>query len=82
MISTYAKDFSWEKKGPNSPSFQIKKNPNHHSLMINNFLKGSQEYRRIVFKFFFNIPSYLLCNQIWLNYFMDNPHFAYKSQNP
>jgi hypothetical protein len=47
MISTYAKDFSWEKKGPNSPSFQIKKNPNHHSLMINNFLKGSQEYRRI-----------------------------------
>jgi hypothetical protein len=47
MISTYAKDFSWEKKGPNSPSLQIKKNPNHHSLTINNLLKGSQEYKMV-----------------------------------
>jgi hypothetical protein len=25
MISTYTKDFSWEKSGPNSPNFKLKK---------------------------------------------------------
>jgi hypothetical protein len=65
MISTCTKDFSWE----NSPSFQIKKNPNHHSLMINNFLKGSQEYK----------INYIY-SQIWLNYFLADHHLGYNKK--
>jgi hypothetical protein len=41
----------------------------------NNFQKvGSQEYRRILVFF---LLSYILCSQIWLNYFLDSCHFGY-----
>ncbi len=36
----------------------------------------SQEYRRILFSFFF-LFSYLVCSQIWLNHLMDDHHFSY-----
>jgi hypothetical protein len=36
--------------------------------------EGSQEYRR---NLCFFLPSYLLCSQIWLNYFLDDYHFDY-----
>jgi len=34
-----------------------------------------QEYRRILF--FFSLLSYLVCSQIWLNYFVNDHHFDY-----
>jgi hypothetical protein len=37
-------------------------------------LVGSPEYRRTLFFF---LLSYLVRSQIWLNYFLDDRHFAY-----
>ncbi len=45
MISTYTKEFLWEKNGPNSVLFFL--------------------------------PSYLLCSQIWLSFFLNDHHFGY-----
>jgi len=40
----------------------------------NKFPVDSQEYRMILLK---NTFSYLICSQIWLNYFVNDHHFGY-----
>jgi hypothetical protein len=37
----------------------------------------SQKVAKNIERFFFVLPSYLICSQIWLNYFLDYPHFGY-----
>jgi hypothetical protein len=71
MISTHTKHFSWE-KWPKFARFRILKIPNSQALW--QLPEGSQEYRMILFFF---LTSYLLCSQIWQNYFLDDRHFGY-----
>jgi hypothetical protein len=71
QILTYKKnDF---KKG----FFTVKKMTQISPDLYDNFQEvGScQEYRRILF--FFSLLSYLVCSQIWLNYFVNDHHFDY-----
>jgi hypothetical protein len=64
--------FMGKVNGPNSLDFEIE---NLEIARVLRWLpKGSQEYRRILCFF---LPSYLLCSQIWLNYFLDDYHFGY-----
>ncbi len=58
--------------GPNSPDFVIQKF--EIARVLRWLPEGSQEDRRILCFF---LPSYLLCSQIWLNYFLDDYHFGY-----
>jgi hypothetical protein len=60
------------KKMAQIPQILKKHFPNCQILMISSV--SNQEYRKILFFF---ILSYLVCNQIWLNYFLDDHHFDY-----
>jgi len=54
------------------PEILKKHFPNCQILMISSV--SNREYRKILFFF---ILSYLVYNQIWLNYFLDDHHFDY-----
>ncbi len=70
------KKISWE-KWAKFAKFWIKKNSTSPKS-YDNLQKVAKEYRRILFFFFFLVlPSYLVCSQIWLNYFLDDCHFGY-----
>jgi hypothetical protein len=62
-----------EKNGPNLQKFEEK------YIQIAKFsrisFRSSKEHRRILYIVF--LLSYLLCSQIWLNYFLDDHHFDY-----
>jgi hypothetical protein len=45
-----------------------------NSQSCDNFQKVAKNIKGILF---FSLLSYLLCNQIWLNYFLDDCHFGY-----
>jgi hypothetical protein len=62
MIVTYTKDFSSQKMD------QIRQISKKRKIQIAKFLVGSQEYRKVLF---FKL-SYLIYNQIWLNYFQND----------
>ncbi len=65
MIVTYTKDFSSQKMD------QIRQISKKRKIQIAKFLVGSQEYRKVLF---FKL-SYLIYNQIWLNYFWNDRQF-------
>jgi hypothetical protein len=74
MISTYTKDFIFhEENDPNSPDYEelFFKSPDFYDKFqqVAKNIKG--------FCFFFVLLSYLLYNQIWLNYFLNDRHFGY-----
>jgi hypothetical protein len=70
MISTHTKDFSWEKCPKFARSyFKNSKSPEHYD----NFQRVAKDIEG--FCFFF-LPSYILCSQIWLNYFLDDRYFG------
>ncbi len=60
-------------KWPKFARFWRKLTKNHQIFMVS--CSSSQEHRRILFFSF--VLSYLVCNQIWLNYFVDDRHFDY-----
>jgi len=74
MISTYTKGFLVKKNDPNSPDFESNQNLQIF-MMSSSRPRIAQEYRR--FLSFFFLLSYLVCSQIWLNYFLDDYHFGY-----
>jgi len=80
QILTYTKDFSWKKwpKFTKFRRFYFFKSPNFNELLV-----GSQEYTNFYFYLFiyFGLPSYLICSQIWLNYFLDDCHFGYVTKS-
>jgi len=65
MISTYTNDFSWRKM---TQTCQILKG----FLWLN-----SSREPRIQKDSVFFLLSYLVCRQIWLNYFVNDGHFCY-----
>ncbi len=73
FFSTCTKDFSWKKNGPNSPNFEEK------YIQIARFFtisfRSSQERRRI--RYIVSTFIYLVCSQIWLNYFLDDHHYKF-----
>jgi hypothetical protein len=76
-LNLYKGLFPWE-NWPKFARFRILKN-SKLSESYDTFQKGSQEYRRIFI--FFPLPSYLLCSQIWLNYFLDDHHSGYVTKS-
>jgi len=62
------KDFSWE-NCPNLLDFKILKS--QLSKSYDSFLKVATNLEQV----YFFLPSYILCNQTWQNYFMDDDHF-------
>jgi hypothetical protein len=69
MMPKYIRDFSWE-KWPKFVKFRI-------TSVLWWLREGSQEYRRFLVFFLFFLPSCLVCNQIWLNCFLDDRQFGY-----
>jgi hypothetical protein len=65
------KPMQMRKKGPNLSDFKKIKSKFPEFLWW--VPVGSQEYRRI----FFPLLPYLVCSQIWLNYFLNDCHFDY-----
>ncbi len=60
--------------------FQIKKFPNF-TESYDNFQKVAKNIEGFLFYFFLKLPSYLLCSQIFLNYFLDDCHFGYVTKS-
>jgi len=53
----------------------FKKNSQSPESHYDNFQKVAKNIEGFSF-FFFALPSYLLCSQIWVNYFLDDRHFG------
>jgi hypothetical protein len=72
MILTYTKDFSRKKivQICQISNFKNSKSPES----CDNFQRVPKNIKRFCY---FGLSSYLLCNQIWLNYFLDDRHFGY-----
>jgi len=71
MISTYRKDFPWE-KWPKFPRLQNKNSTNRQILLLVPI--GSQKYKKISIFSYFHIST---CGQIWRNRFRDDSHLDY-----
>jgi hypothetical protein len=61
------------KNGPNSSDFELPESYDDFQKVAKNI----EGFFFFFFSFFPPLPSYVVCNQIWLNYFLDDRQFGY-----
>jgi hypothetical protein len=70
QVRPICKGFFHGKNGPNSSDFELPES-------YDDFQKVAKNIEGFCFVFSFSLPSYVVCNQIWLNYILDDRQFGY-----